>query len=254
MTTFRHAGRMGDVLYSLYFALHFTRGEAFDYVLLTNVRAWDPSNRPVMMSKADAEFTAPLLEAQPYINRVTITDNPHVQNECYVLDGFRRDMRRIIGKEIRTWYYGPRERIPEGEFSRPVLTVPDHGAKIDKLAICFTPRYRQQFNLEPLREYRDKIVFVGLPTEHEAFCREHFSVDYAPVLNALELLQFVSACRGFVGNVSGTFAIMECAKIPRILCVEPNGGNVRPQGGICFEARDEYALRNQLKILLGELK
>lgn len=243
---------MGDILYSLYFALHYTRGEAFDYVLLTNVRAWDPSNRPVMMSKADANFTAPLLDAQPYINSVTITDNPHVQNECYVLDGFRRDMRRIIGKEIRTWYYSFRERIPDGEFERPVLTVPKLGGNIDKLAICFTPRYKQGFSLEPLRAYRDKLLFVGLPSEHEAFCREHFSVDYAPVLSALELLQLVSACSGFVGNVSGTFAIMECSKVPRILCVEPNGGNVRPQGGICFEARDEYALRNNLKQLMRE--
>lgn len=252
MMTFRHAGRMGDVLYSLYFATHFARGEAFDYVLRTGVSAWDPSGRPHMMEIADAEFLKPLLEAQQYIRSVAIAQNPRITGENFVLDSFRRDMRRVVGREIRTWYYPPRERIPDGEFSRPVLSVQDPCPKIEKIAVCFTPRYRQTFDLSPLFPYRDRIVFVGLPAEHRAFCRDVFPVEYHPVENALDLLRFAESCAGFVGNVSGTFAIAECAKIPRILCLSPDGGNVRPQGGFHRESASSNELETQLNQLFKE--
>lgn len=244
---------MGDVLYSLYFATHFTRGDAFDYVLQYGVPyRFDPSRRPHLMERADSEFIAPLLAAQPYIHDVRITADSRVPGECYVLDGFRRYMRRVIGREIRSWYYGARERIPEGEFSRPVLTVSEQPERLGVIAICFTPRYRPAFDLSPLRKSRADVIFVGLPSEHEAFCREYFPVYHYPVLDALDMLELVSACRGFVGNVSGTYAIMECAKIPRILCLEPNRGNVRPQGGFCREASSSNQLETYLNQLMEE--
>lgn len=251
MFTFIHSGRMGDILYSLYFATRFASrmGEPFDYVLRTGVSAWDPSNRPHMMEQADAEFLKPLLEAQPYIREVRITDNRRIDG--YVLDSFRRDMRRVIGREIRTWYYDPREPVQPSEFDRPVLTVPGAERK-PWIAVCFTPRYRQKFDLSPLRKYRDRLVFVGLPEEHRAFCRDVFPVEHNPVENALELLRFAASCRGFVGNVSGTFAIMECAKIPRILCLAPDGGNVMPHGGFHREAASSNELETHLKQLLKE--
>ena len=249
MITFRHAGRMGDVLYSLYFATHFTHGEPFDYVLQTGISdRFDPSQRPHLMEPQDARFLKPLLEAQPYINSVTITDKSRVPGDVYVLDSFRRDMRRVIGREIRTWYYD-RETIPTAEFARPVLFYEQPPERLDLIAVCFTPRYRQRFSLSPLASYRDRLVFIGLDAEYDAFCRDWFPIPHYPVLDALDLLELVASCRGFVGNVSGTFAIMECAKIPRILCLEPNRGNVRPQGGFCREASNS----NELEIYLKQL-
>lgn len=59
------------------------------------------------------------------------------------------------------------------------------------------------------------------------FCKQHFPVEYHPVDNALEMLRFLQSCRGMIGNVSGTFAIAECAKIPRILCLTRDRNNVR---------------------------
>lgn len=251
MFTFIHSGRMGDVLYSLYAAKRISArlAEQFDYVLRTGVSAWDPSGRPHMMEPADAEFLKPLLEAQPYIREVRITDG---RAEGYVLDSFRRNMNLVIGREIRLWYYDPRQHVAQDEFSRPVLTTPDAPQKNPWTAVCFTPRYRQKFDLSPLRQYRDRLVFVGLPAEHRAFCRDVFPVEYHPVENALELLQFVASCAGFVGNVSGTFAVAECAKVPRVLCLAPDGGNVKPQGGFHREARSSASLEIHLKQLMEE--
>ena len=251
--TFIHSGRMGDVLYSLYAATHLTaqlpNSDTFDYVLRTGVSAWDPSGRPHMMEQADAEFLKPLLEAQPYIHEVRITSG---RAECYVLDSFRRNMSLVIGREIRSWYFDPREPMDQDEFARPVLTLPDAPEKKPWIAVCFTPRYRQKFDLSPLFPYRDRILFAGLPAEHCAFCRDVFPVEYHPVENALELLSFMASCAGFVGNVSGTFAVAECAKIPRILCLAPDGGNVKPQGGFHRESRSSDSLEIHLKQLLEE--
>ena len=251
--TFIHSGRMGDILYSLYYATRLAAKlpdcRTFDYVLRTGVSAWDPSGRPHMMEVADAEFLKPLLEAQPYIHAVRIASG---RVDGYILDSFRRNMNLVIGREIRQWYYDPREHLDPDEFARPVLTLPDMPEKKPWIAVCFTPRYRQAFDLSPLFPYRDRIVFVGLPTEHRAFCRDVFPVEYHPVENALELLQFMESCAGFVGNVSGTFAVAECAKIPRILCLQPDGGNVKPQGGFHLESRSSDSLEIHLKQLLEE--
>jgi hypothetical protein len=240
---------MGDILYSLYYATRYAHGEPFNYILQTDVRdLFDPSHRPCLMSHKEAEFLKPLLEAQPYINDVLISDSLRYAGDVYVLDMFRHDMRRVIGREIRTWYY-ERNRVPQGEFERAVLTVDPPPEKLDMIAVCFTPRYRQRFDLFPLKKYRDQIIFVGLPEEHDAFCRDWFNVYHYPVYDAFDLLELVTSCRGFVGNVSGTFAIMECAKVPRILCLEPRGGNVRPCGGFCREA----STTDQLEIYLNQL-
>lgn len=233
MFTLRHSGRMGDVLYSLYYATHLTQGKPFNFLLRANVRDYcDPSGRRYLMERKDADFMSPLLAYQPYIDRVFIAENEReIPQDSFMLDKFRLNMYGIIGKEIRTWYYGVRENIPPGEFSRKVLSAPETYSPRDKFAICFTQRYREAFDVEPvLREYADDLVFVGLPEEYRDFCRECFPVEYKPVENALDLLSFLQSCRGFIGNVSGTFALAECSKIPRILCLARDNGNVRVYG------------------------
>ena len=224
---------MGDVLYSLYYATHLTQGKPFNFLLRANVRDYcDPSGRRYLMERKDADFMSPLLAYQPYIDRVFIAENEReIPQDSFMLDKFRLNMYGIIGKEIRTWYYGVRENIPPGEFTRKVLSAPETYSPRDKFAICFTQRYREAFDVEPvLREYADDLVFVGLPEEYRDFCRECFPVEYKPVENALDLLSFLQSCRGFIGNVSGTFALAECSKIPRILCLARDNGNVRVYG------------------------
>ena len=122
MFTLRHSGRMGDVLYSLYYATHLTQGKPFNFLLRANVRDYcDPSGRRYLMERKDADFMSPLLAYQPYIDRVFIAENEReIPQDSFMLDKFRLNMYGIIGKEIRTWYYGVRENIPPGEFKRNV--------------------------------------------------------------------------------------------------------------------------------------
>ena len=251
MLTFSHAGRFGDVLYGLYFATHYTHGQPFNLVLRTGVEAYDPSNRPHMMELEDAEWMTPLLKAQPYINDVFYAQTRgQLPDDRIRLDMFRRNMGRVCKMEIRSWYYD-NGRVPSQEFYRQVLTAPVI-EKTDRIAVCFTPRYRQKFDLSPLRQYQRKLVFVGLQVEHEAFCRDVMPCDYKPCQNALEMLSFMASCRCFVGNVSGTFAMAECSKIPRILCVAPDGGNVRVYGN-GYEASTSAELEKHLKHYMEEI-
>lgn len=240
MYAFKHSGRMGDLLYSLYYAKQLANNEPFKLVLQTGVAMWDPSGRPFLMNRADAEFVRPLLEAQSYIDSVEITDEP--ATDCFRLDEFRNHMKRLAGKEIRQWYYDfSTVKLEPAGFGRPVLAVPDV-PKTDKVAVCFTPRYKSAASGRMLNRIADKVVFIGLPEEHETFCKKCFPVPYHPVKNALEMLEFAASCRMFIGNVSGVFAIMECAKIPRILFKKVSGNDVEPAG--C----EHYSVRSSLDI------
>lgn len=242
MLTFKHAGRMGDVFYSLYWATCTTHCEPFDLVLRVNVEAPDLSNRPYLMTREDAEFMRPLLAVQPYIRSVLIADDDrYIPSDCVELDAFRRNMQLILGREIRQWYYPLRCKVIPGEWERVVLSLPEPVEQTDRIAICFTPRYREDFNIDCLEQFKDKLVLIGLSDEHRAFCERYFDVDYYPVRDALEMLRFMKSCRCFVGNVSGVFAIAECAKVPRVLCLRPGGGDVRVYGN-GLEARNHEEL------------
>lgn len=249
MTTFRHSGRMGDIFYSLYWCLHVTHGEPFDLILRTGVSAWDPSNRPHMMERADAAFMLPLLLVQPYIRGVRIVGiGDPLPDDCVNLDAFRENFYAVCSREIRLWYY-PQSVNHSDEFFAPVLSAPDPPKPCGRIAICFTPRYKECFDVGILSPFRDELVFIGLKSEHEAFCRQHFPVEYHPVENALDMLRFLQSCRGMIGNVSGTFAIAECAKILRILCLEQSKNNVRVYGN----GREAYT-QHELETFFNEMR
>lgn len=249
MIHFSHSGRMGDVFYSLYFCKHVSGGEPFAFDLHTGVRAWGPSWRPYMMTESDAAFFSPLLHAQPYISEVTVSTGFRCA-KFRSLDDFRDDMKRTQGREIREWYFDAAGIAPVS-FDKPVLTIPDRPKPThDRIAVCFTPRYRAALNPRALEPFRNKLVFVGLPTEHRAFCRDAFPVEYFPCVSMLEMLQFIASCRVFVGNVSGVFAAVECAKLPRILCTAPDGGNVRAYGQEGFEVRTGTELQKAVSYFL----
>jgi len=229
MLLFNHSGRFGDLFYSLYAATQYAKGQPFDLHLHLDVHAYDLSNRPVMMAKEDTDFLVPLLEVQPYIHNLTISRN-YPDKPFINLDAFRQDYSKIVGKEIRSWYYEYLPIEPVG-FDLPVLFIPVHNFPfIEKIAICFTKRYKSVINLRCLKKFKDLLIFVGLPDEHEAFCEQYFPVEYHKSQNLLDLMQFVHSCKGFVGNVSGLFAAMECCKMPRVLCLQPSGGDVRCYG------------------------
>ena len=186
------------------------------------------------MSAKDAEYIAPILRVQPYIRNLTIGPDecvPAPDVTSYVnLDLFRSTLPKHGSEEIREWYYRLSSLKPTG-FDKKILTVPESDKpKHKKLVVCFTGRYKPAVSPSLLQKYADRLVYVGLPREYDTFCSKYFKCEYHPVRTLLDTLQYVQDGVGFIGNISGQYAAMELAKLPRILCLPVGGGDVRPYG------------------------
>ena len=254
---FSMSGRMGDEAYSLYFCTQRADYQPFDYYLQTNKPdGHDPGGRKVFQTPAEAEFFASILREQPYIRSVGIGDAecvPAADITNYInLDLFRETPELYGLSEIRNWCYRLSSLKPDS-FARQVLTIPPSDLKKQqKLCICFTGRYKPVINPGALQPIADKLVYVGLPREYDTFCSKYFKVDYKPVKSAKEMLQYIDSTCGFIGNISGSYALVECSKLPRILCL-PGGshGDVRPYGGRAVAVLDNHKLLKEAKALLS---
>ena len=254
---FSHSGRQGDQIYSLPACIEYTKGRPFDFYLHTNRRDDnDPSNRGVLQTHAEAEFLASILREQPYIRHLDIGDReciPAADVNIYIdLDRFRDTQETATLSEIRRWY----QRILPVKLEhldQPWFTVPASDLPVtDKLCICFTERYQPCMNPAVLKPLADHLVFVGLPKEHRRFCELYFPVEYHPVASLKELLQYVAKSKGWCSNISGNYAAMEAAAMPRILCL-PGGshGDVRPYTPNGCAVVDNHKLLQKAESLLS---
>jgi len=253
---FSHSGRQGDQLYSLPACIEYAKGQPFDYHLHTNRRDDnDPSCRGVLQTPEEAEFVASVLREQPYIRHLTISSNDCIPaadvNTFIDLDRFR-ELPVLYGGEIRTWYQSILP-VKLDHLDRPWLAVPDSDMPAsDKLCICFTERYQPCTDPGALKPFADSLVFVGLPKEHKRFCELYFPVEYHAVSSLKELLQYAMKSRGWCSNVSGNYAAMEAAAIPRILCLPGAAhGDVRPYTPNGIAVLDNHKLQRQVESLLS---
>ena len=248
MITFNHSGNIGDVLYSLNFAREFAsaNGEGSLAVnLQPGVESGIQKNHPcgsVLMDNAACEFLRPLLEAQPYVAQLTVSEN--VPDGAIDLSNFRNMPLFHAAGDVRYYYYAMSPNALPKDFSSVVLTSPRDERAAGKIVIVRSVRYRNPLvNYRGLKEFASSMIFVGLPGEHEDFCRTEFEVPYHPVKNALEVAELMGAARLVIGNQCGLFAIAEQLKVPRWLesCQIMRQGegmaygcpNVLPFGGKC---------------------
>jgi len=107
-----------------------------------------------------------------------------------------------------------------------------------------TGRWRNDMiNYWFLREYQEKLLFVGLQEEHEAFCKEwELKIPLLKVNNFLELAIAIRSCRYFIGNQSLCFALAEAMKVPRLLEVCRYAPNVIPSGAHGYDFLHQFAL------------
>ena len=248
MITFNHSGNIGDVLYSLNFAREFAaaNGEGrFAVNLQPGVESAIQKNHPcgsVLMDDAACEFLRPLLEVQPYIAQVTVSGK--VPDGAIELSNFRNLPLYHSAGDVRYYYYAMSPYALPKDFITPVLASPRDERAAGKIVVVRSLRYRNPLvNYRGLKEIAASMIFVGLPGEHEDFCRTGFEVPYRPVANALEVAGLMTAARLVIGNQCGLFAIAEQLKVPRWLesCQIMRHGegmvygcpNVLPLGGRC---------------------
>ena len=266
--TFNHSGGIGDILFSLYFCrdlITSIKQEKFDFNIQTNVH--DPNMKAhshpfgdVRMSNAGAEFLKPLLEVQPYINKVTINDNIPNAQPLINLDKFRELKINFAAGDIRNWYYNLSKQHLPREFWKPVLFVEKLDTFKNKIIFSHTERYQNiSIDYNVLKDFANNMIFFGTEQEHEIFARQYFNIEYYKCSNALEAAKLMMGAKGFISGQGGLYSIAECLKIPRILVGPeifiyngrpfPGPHNNHPQGGWC----EDVATSEKMKASIEEL-
>ena len=180
--TYSHFGMIGDLIFSLYFCFEATmaqRKDKFNFQIQTNVpfvpseaELASRSDKKVFFTNEEAEFIKPLLAAQPYINEVIIDDK--VAESTFNLSMFRMLPMNHSAGCIKEWYYELIANFLPKEFWKKILFVDPNDKFKDKILFTLSERYNNCFiDYCDLRNYKDKLVFIGSEKEYEVFCNKY---------------------------------------------------------------------------------
>ena len=254
--TFKISVYSGDIIYTLASIKQVCERygkKAEIYIWLD--RKWHDSvqgqTHPYGISQYALDMIKPLLESQPYVTLCKAWEGEEV----------KQDLDEIRTKTHSTMPHGciiqwPGQIWPDMicDSSKPWITVitdlhTSSGIKRiytgrndvvevqptgceGKIIINRTARWRNDMmHYYHLREYRDQLIFAGLPEEHAQFCKEwDLDIPHLKVNDFLELAVAIKTCKLFIGNQSLCFALAEAMKVPRILEICPYAPNVIPSG------------------------
>jgi hypothetical protein len=238
MQQFIHSGPLGDMIYSLPAMQALGGGRMF-----TQPR-W-------------ADFVRPLLLAQPYVEDVAVYEE-------YPSRMKRRRTNRISHEplihhsekhgtiiNLDKWKQHRTKQERDNMYSaallcdmvnvqpnleEPWLTgiTPNPVAPI---VICCTNDYhdKEAVDWSLLTDYAEHIIFHGLPKDYQYFqTRWDIPMKYIKCNTALELAQLIAGSKLFIGNLSGSYAVAEAMKHPRVLeecaAIPALGGPIGPNG------------------------
>lgn len=177
----------------------------------------DEQGEPVMMNRPTFNALRPLLLAQDYIEDFREWDGEQVD---FNFDLLREGTTTMPGGAINRWpmYIWPDMAT---DLSKESITIP---YKIDqrvigKILVNRTERYNNiliSYNF--LKQYGDKVMFIGLPNEHEVFCKQNrLDIPRLECADYLEIATALYNCKVYIGGQSSIFQVVEHMKIPRIL-------------------------------------
>ena len=243
-----HSGNAGDLIYSLPAMRKASelKGEKVHLYLHINVAAkYGNLSHPmgnVQMNRKMAEMLIPLLMSTEFIGQCEITEE--AQQVDYNFDLFRK-FHNYTG-HISQWYF---HIYPEltCDLSQPINFDLAPSPEAFDIVLNRTARYHNPtFDYTALRQYQDRITFVGLPEEFRVISAKLPNIKHYPVQNFYELAQVISGCNLFIGNQSMAYAIAEQMKHPRVVEICPTAHNVIPTGQNGYGA---WTILNLLQII-----
>lgn len=228
MSRFRHAGDLGDIIYSLPViralgggellieAAHYTR------VMLTPDK-WYGIDR--------------LIGSQPYITGVAPWKSS--VGQCFNLNDFRPRMFSAIQRNLEARQKSLSDWMLETfglgleERDRAWIHCADPASKFEVIINRTGPGRPAHMTYHnpnfPWRrvidQYGHAAAFIGTELEHAVFCATFGEVPYLKTADFYEAAQVIAGARLFVGNQSCCYAIAEAMKKPAILEVWPSGPN-----------------------------
>jgi hypothetical protein len=218
MLTFKHSGKLGDIIWSLPFVRHVGGGD-----LRLAVGVSEPPGEAPWISDEAFQFIRPLLEAQSYVQSVGLYQGEAVD---YDLDDFRKVAFRSGCNLVDAFYlaFGV-EPDPVNHFE-PWLHVLDLLPRLRKrVVVSRSPRslgnrgMDNRFYHHLVRQDLEKHgLFVGLPDEHAHF-QELFgvNVELAITKDAYDIAKIMNSASLWVGNQGLGNCIAEGLKKTSIL-------------------------------------
>lgn len=229
MSHFRHAGDLGDIVYSLPTIRALGGGTLY-------IEAADYTRVPLTPDRwygIDA-----LISEQPYM---TGGVHPWTRKAatCFNLNDFRAKMFPAVARNLEarsksladwmletfqldvaerdTAWIEVRDPIPEAEviINRTGPGRPAH-------MMYHNPSFPWRRILD---KYGKHAAFIGTELEHEVFCHCFGSIPYVKTADLHHAARVIAGSRLFVGNQSCCYAIAEGMKHPAILEVWPHGPN-----------------------------
>jgi len=211
MTTFKHSGDLGDIVYSLPTieklgggTLNLDLGGGADEAI---IQAQVVEKR-TKLNQAGFDFLAPLLRAQPSVKEVAVWNGEPID---YNLNRFRYKLAdpqsRSKTKNLLDLHLDA-FNLPARDPNTGWLTCGEPIRLDKRIVICRSPRYQSNYPWFVLRKYalRDQAVFIGLPKEHELFeYTFDIAIDYHPTPDALAMARVIAGCDTLIANA--TFAL-----------------------------------------------
>lgn len=251
-----HSGNIGDVLYACAFLKAYWQkmGKRIDLHLLTDQKCLYVVEHPlknIRMSAKMAEQLRPVLEAQPYIGRVTIGPKDPERVDL-PLDAFRELPINLKCGLIQGWYQLCSDLWLD--LFAPWITAEKLPQYEDTLVVSRTARLRSEFiDYKFLNKYADKMLFLGLPEESERFKQETgINCRYLTVDRLDTMVNIIHSCRLFIGNQGFAYTVAESVKCPRLLesnTLAPNNYPLSPNGRIALFQHQFEAFAHQLNSL-----
>jgi len=260
--SFKQSANSGDVIFALAGIKHVCEEmgmEADFYQWIGQKGTYYPGAvhpyGDVMLPEYAYNMLKPLVESQDYINSFPKWTGEKITVD---LDRIRvMDVNMPYGHIARWYAYC----FPDMycDISKRWLHAPASAEIADrvkgKIIVNRTERYPGRFiQYFFLEKYKDRLIFAGLPSEHEKFQKDwNLEIELLQVNNFLELAQAIQFCKFFLGNQSMCFALAEAMKTPRILEACHFVPNVVPVGGICYDFYYQDALEFYVDKLNKEL-
>lgn len=227
MITFKHAGDLGDIIYSLP-TIQYLGG---DIIMLEESQIPPERGGPRKpLSMANAAPLIPLLKSQPYVHGVQqwagepVTVDFNQFRVLALIDTSRNHrpnlahLHALVAKNATGLDFNPIDL-----YEKPWL----HGIDTEPVAKVLFARSARYHNSQfPWRRIIDRYgkdaAFLGLKDEHEAFCKA-FSCDvpWFPTSDLLIAARAIAGCKLFVGGQSCLYPIAEGLKKDAILEVWP---------------------------------
>lgn len=229
VTTFSHAGSIGDVhasMAAIKSHCEQTNKKAILY-LQKDVLAWyydgavhptkNKDGQQVMLNEDMINMLIPLYKEQPYIEDVRVYTDEKIDVD---LNKIRETFVGMPNFDLRRWYFYVFPDL-NWDLSKDYMTIPDTDVDFakGKILINRTERYtNRNIDFSFLKDYEDDCLFIGTMREYNNFCINFdLNIRKLNVKNFLEFGQAIKQSKFYIGNQSQGFQIAEAIHHPRIL-------------------------------------